>query len=249
MLSSAPPATVQSNLPSGVALSITTCSSAVVPAAIPQVAIMGHTSQLSGAVIEWLFPENFSQSTVQGRNGSNACAFISLYFGQVASKGLPLRQGLALDVQWKDTLREAMTRGNDLHDELFDHEGINLTVDEAVEMAGEDCGVLCLGQQKDLFGGTAVAKQLLAEFLNELSGRGQRSCLLFFSSGRTMLLFIDSTGHLYFVDSHSHRDCGALIASAPPGYGEAFADWIDGMMNLSWQTPLTLGSISEVIYA
>ena len=220
MASSAPPATVQSSLLSGVGLSSTTCLSTVVPAAMPQVAVMGHTSQLSGAVIEWLFPENFSQSTIQGRNGSNACAFISLYFGQVASKGLPLRQGLALDVQWKDTLMEAMTRGNDLHDELFDHKGINLTVDEAVEMAGEDCGVFCLGQQKDLFGGTAVAKQLLAEFLNELSGRGQRSCLLFFSSGRTMLLFIDSSGHLYFVDSHSHRDCGALIASAPPGYME-----------------------------
>ena len=249
MASSAPPATVQSNLLSGVALSSTTCLSTVVPAAMPQVAVMGHTSQLSGAVIEWLFPENFSQSTIQGRNGSNACAFISLYFGQVASKGLPLRRGLALDVQWKDTLMEAMTRGNDLHDELFDYEGINLTVDEAVEMAGEDCGVLCLGQQKDLFGGTAVAKQLLAEFLNELSGRGQRSCFLFFSCGRTMLLFIDSSGHLYFVDSHSHRDCGALIASAPPGYGEAFADWIDRMMILNWQTPLTVGSLSEVIYA
>ena len=113
MPSSAPPATVQSNLPFGVALSSTTCLSAVAPAAIPQVAIMGHTSQLSGAVIEWLFPENFSQSTIQGRNGSNPCAFISLYFGQVASKGLPLRQGLALDVQWKDTLWEAMTRDDD----------------------------------------------------------------------------------------------------------------------------------------
>lgn len=90
-----------------------------------------------------------------------------------------------------------MTRGNDLHDELFDHEGINLTVDETVEMAGEDCGVLCLGQEKELFGGTAVAKQLLAEFLNELCCRCQRGCLVFFSSGRTMLLFIDSTGDLY----------------------------------------------------
>ena len=249
MASSAPPGTVQSNLLSGVALSSTTCLSTVVPAAMPQVAVMGHTSQLSGSVIEWLFPENFSQSTIQGRNGNNARAFISLYFGQVASKGLPPRQGLALDVQWKDTLMEAMTRGNDLHNELFDYKGINLTVDEAVEMAREECGVLCLGQQEDLFGDIAVAKQLLAEFLTELSGRGQRSCLLFFSSGITMLLLIDSSGHLYFVDSHSHRDCGELIASAPPGYGEAFADWIDRMTIFSWQTPLTLGSIGEVIYA
>ena len=142
-----------------------------------------------------------------------------------------------------------MIRGNDLHDGLFDHEGINLNVDEAVEMAGEDCGVVCLGLQKDLFGGNDVAKQLLAECLDELSGRGQRSFLLFFCSGRTMCLFIDNTGHFYFVDSHLHKDCGALIASAPAGYGETFVEWIDKMMYFTWQTHLTLGSVSEIIYA
>ena len=42
-----------------------------------------------------------------------------------------------MDVQWKESLREAMTRGNDLHDELFDYEEINQNVDEAVEMGGE----------------------------------------------------------------------------------------------------------------
>ena len=200
--------------------------------------------------MEWPFPEDFSQSTIDGRNGSNACAFISLYFGQVASKGLlPPRQGFVLDVCWKDVLREAIMRGNDLHDEMFDHEGVNLNVDEAVEMAGEDCGVLCLGQQNDLFGGNGVAKQLLADFREELSGSSQRSCLLFFSSGRTMFLFVDSHGHFYFVDSHSHRDCGALIASAPPGSTVAFTEWIDRMMDLNWQTPLTVGSVTLVIYA
>ena len=72
--------------------------------------------------MEWPFPEDFSQSTIDGRNGSNACAFISLYFGQAASKGLlPPRQGFVLDVCWKDVLREAIMRGNDLHDEMFDH--------------------------------------------------------------------------------------------------------------------------------
>ena len=200
--------------------------------------------------MEWPFPADFSQSTIGGRNGSNACAFISLYFGQLASKGiLPPRKGLALDVLWKDALREAMTRGNDLHDEIFDHEGVNLNVDEAVEMAGDDCGVLSLGRQTDLFGGTVVVKQLLADLLDELAGRRQRTCLLFFSSGKTMFLLVDSCGHMYFVDSHSHRDCGAIIASSQPGNGVEFTEWIDKMMNLNWQTSLTLGSVTEVIYA
>ena len=209
--------------------------------------IPGSLSQFSSTVIEWSFPDDFSQSTINGRNGSNACAFISLYFGEVASKGhLPPRQGLVLSAHWKEALKEAMIRGNDLHDDLFDHEGINLNVDDAIEMAGDDCGILCLGQQKDLFGD--MAKQLLADFLDELSSRNQRTSLLFFSSGRTMSLFIDSCGHLYFVDSHLHRDSGALIASAPSGYGVAFTDWINKMMDFHWQTPLTLGSVTEIIY-
>ena len=197
-------------------------------------------------VVEWYFAEDFSQSTIRGRNGSNACAFICLYFGQVASKGLLApKQGLVLPNMWKEVLEWAMTSGNDLHDELFDHEGVNVNVDEAVDMAGEDCGVACLGQQKDLFNSP---KRILAEWLNALSQRGQRTYHLFFSSGRTMFLMCESSGNLYFVDSHLHKDRGALIASAPCGSGEALADWIDKMMTFHWNCPLTIGSVTEIIY-
>lgn len=213
-----------------------------VPTTIP-----GSISQFSNVIVEWSFPECFSQSTIMGRNGSNACAFICLYFGQVASKGVfSPRQGLLLPAQWRDSLEQSIIQGNDLHDELFDHEGVDLDAEDAVEMAGDDCGVVSLGQQKDLFG--TSAKNLLAGWLNELSSRKKRSCHLFCASGKTMLLFINSCGELYFVDSHSHKDSGALIASAPPGNGLSFADWIDKMMDFHWQTPLTLASVTEVIY-
>ena len=121
----------------------------------------GHLSQLSTASS---FAESFSQSTLDRRNGSNACAFISLYFGQTAPKGIhPPNNGLHLDVSWKDALRQAIIKGNELHD-LFDHEVVDLHVDDAAEMAAEECGILCIGQQQDLFGGAGVAKQLLTNF-------------------------------------------------------------------------------------
>ena len=220
-------------------------SLASVPPTIQPASICGHLSKFNKIVTEWSFPEDFSQSTIGGRNGSNACAFICLYFGQVASKGLLVpKQGLTLSNVWREVFEWAITSGNELHDELFDHEGINVNVDEAVEVAGEECGVARLGQQKDFFGSP---KELLAEYLNSLALGAQRSCHLFFSSERTMFLMCDS-GNLYFVDSHSHKDSGALIASVPPGNGEAFAEWIDEMMNFHWQCPLTIGSMTEVIY-
>ena len=243
--STIPPASV----PTASALSGLTVPPASVPPGLtmPPTTIPGSISQFSSVTVEWSFPECLSQSTIMGRNGSNACAFICLYFGQVASKGvLSPRQGLMLPAQWRDSLEQSIIQGNDLHDELFDHEGVDLDVEGAVEMAGDDCGVVSLGQQKDLIG--TSAKDLLAGWLNELSSRRKRSSHLFCASGRTMLLFIDSCGELYFVDSHLHKDSGALIASAPPGNGLSFADWIDKMMHFHWQTPLTIGSVTEIIY-
>ncbi|KAJ7358945.1 hypothetical protein OS493_020788 [Desmophyllum pertusum] len=255
---SASPVTVPSSMPSAAVPSSASpipvpnsTSPVTEPSGMPPTCtslLSGSPSQFSTVVIEWLFQENFSQSTMNGRNGSNACTFICMYFGQIAAKGLLLpRQGVSLNGHWKDALEEAMIRGNDLHDEIFDHEGINVDIDQAVEMAGDDCGIRCIGQQKDLFG--AVAKDLLAELLNEISSRRQQSHHLFFCSDRTMFLMADSCGHLYFVDSHSHRDSGALIASAPPDNGVAFAHWIDQMMNFHWLCPLIVGSVNEVIYS
>ena len=72
----------------------------------------------------------------------------------MASGGLlSPREGLKLNSCRKDAPYDTMIRGNDLYDDMFDHGGVNVNVDDAVQMAGEDCGVLCLGQQKDLFGG------------------------------------------------------------------------------------------------
>ena len=125
-----------------------------------------------------------------------------------------------LPTQWRDALEQSRIQGNDLHDERFDHKGVDLDVEVAVEMAVVDCSIVSIGQQKDLFG-TAV-KDLLAGWLNELPRRKKRSCHLLCASGRTMLFFIDSCGELYFVDSHSHKDSGPPIASAPPSIGLSF---------------------------
>ena len=158
LFTTTPPATIPSSvLPAAVPLRVPTANmkSTATPGVVPssvsfastaaalapvslQAIVIVRVLQISGTVIEWPFPAGFSQSSIGGRNGSNASAFMSLYFGQVASQGiLPPQQGLALDVLWKDALGEAMTRGSDLHGRMFDHKGINLN-----EMAGDDCSVL-----------------------------------------------------------------------------------------------------------
>lgn len=64
-----------------------TALSSAAPAPTP--ASMPHASTLSSVPAAPTqasvhFPEEFSQSTIGGRSGNNACAFICFYFGQEA---------------------------------------------------------------------------------------------------------------------------------------------------------------------
>ena len=45
-----------------------------------------------------------------------------------------------------------MSKGNDNHDALFDNKAVNLSVQDAVEMAGDEFGVHSVGQKYVFFG-------------------------------------------------------------------------------------------------
>ncbi|KAJ7380568.1 hypothetical protein OS493_009035 [Desmophyllum pertusum] len=89
---------------------------------------------------------------MSGRNGSNACTFIALCFGKIF-----IHQNLCLPVNldlspWIVGLHDAIVEGNAAHDLLFENEAINLSIQEAVQMAGNEFGVQDLEQQFDFFG-------------------------------------------------------------------------------------------------
>ena len=46
-------------------------------------------------------------------------------------------------------------------------------------MAAEECAILCIGQQQELFGGAGVAKQLLTNFRDELSNEKERVIIIY----------------------------------------------------------------------
>ena len=99
-------------------------------------------------IVEYLLPVSLSQSTIDGRTGSNACVFIALYFGSLTIKyGLNCPPNVSLPVSWKYALEEAMRKGNEIHDELFDNAAVNVSVEEAVELVAEDCNVLAVVQE------------------------------------------------------------------------------------------------------
>ena len=64
-------------------------------------------------------------------------------------------QDVLVPEPWKQSLYEAMIKGNKIHDDLFDH--------EAVSLADNERGVQSLGKQIDIFGLSSVHQ--LANFL------------------------------------------------------------------------------------
>ena len=97
-------------------------------------------------VVEWHFPVNFSQSTIVGRLGSNACTFIALYFGHLYfSSHLQLPTNDAkLNHEWQLSLWEAILKGNEIHDDMYENYAVDVDVHDAVDKAGDECGVNCI---------------------------------------------------------------------------------------------------------
>ena len=53
---------------------------------------------------------------------------------------------------WKFAFHEAIIKGNEIHDELFEGDASDVSVEDDVDMAGTECGVQSIGQNFDLLG-------------------------------------------------------------------------------------------------
>lgn len=91
--------------------------------------------------------------------GSNTCTFIALLFGHLYfSHGLQPPINSQLQNNWKVALIDAIISGNDIHDDIFEGDAINVSVDEAVQIAGEECCVDKICQQYDIIGSNRLGQ-------------------------------------------------------------------------------------------
>ena len=217
------------------------------PIGIPvQTGMTAHRSSYLSGVIEWTFSE--SQSDIQGRTGSNACVFIALCMGKMFfEQHLSWPSGNCLPHSWQRSLREAMIKGNRIHDDLFDHDAINVTVEDAVSMAGEECGVRRLGPQLDIFGINPV-NQLANILVQEAQNISSQSCSVVVSDDCAFLIIVNSDQSAMLIDSHSHGRKGAIIAHSQQRNIPSLAFWLDAMMNANWQSSLSIAAVTKIFY-
>ena len=137
----------------------------------------------------WTFEE--SRLNINGRFGSNACTFIAVYMAKlVAERNLKQPNQIALSNDWKEALINAITTENQLHDDFFEFDAVDVTVDQAVVMAGDQWDVDRIISQIDVFG-RAPAKQLKSAFKKACeTNPGARSHHILTAHGRTFLLAV-----------------------------------------------------------
>lgn len=206
--------------------------------------IKGQLSSHSPQVIEWTFSE--SQSDIGGRTGSNACCFIALYMGclmHTSNLVWPIDDNLP--TEWKNAFRTAMIKGNGIHDDLFELSAINVDVDEAVTMAGDECRVGNVACQIDIYGNNPVGQ--LEDNIKKLADNSTLPCYsIMIAHGRAVLLAINVDKSAMIVDSHRHGSRGAVIGFCKNA--SLLGRWFGGMMQNEWGTTFMIASLSRIYY-
>ena len=105
-----------------------------------------------------------------------------------------------------------MERGNKIHEELFEGEGVDVSVEDAVDMAGNECFVQPIGQSFDLFG-IDCEDQLAAVFeMLSTSPTVRSSCNVVVTTGRSFLFLANQDGSCMIDDCQKHGNMGVIIA-------------------------------------
>ena len=219
------------------------------PTTALQVNLLGASVGMGAT--EWYFPWNMSQSTIDNQNGSNACVFITFNFG-LLYRQLSLDNTLVgqyLDISWQTALEHAIRAGNDIHDQLFDADGVNVTVEEGIQLAGDLCQVGQVYQEYNVFGANPLGQ--LKTAIERLSQQRQSFHVLVVHD-MAMLIIVDSFGVVLFIDSHVHGTKGAVIARFLPDshcQAQSFALWVDRMLTQTKGVGLSICSISSILYS
>ena len=166
-------------------------------------------TNVSSSLCKFVFPSTIAQSTIGGRQGSNACTIIAVKFGAYFSK-----HKLEVSLLWKQlpqlwihSLINAICDGNDVYDELYGDTAVYLDVEDVVQSVGTDFNVESVSA---IFGFTDANADLVAH----LSSVQQPSYGILIACQKSVGILVQGNGLCALVDSHVHGNTGAIILMA-----------------------------------
>ena len=153
------------------------------------------------------------------------------------------------NTQWQAVLEKATRHGNQVHDVLFDQEGVIVTVEEGIELAGDQSQVRQIYQEYNVFG-TNPLSQLETVIRFSTAAKSFVSC--FGVNSMAMVIILDSQGTLIFIDSRVHGSKGAVISRFTPDRDtqvRRFSLWLNAMLTQSSGLGVSICSISSISYS
>lgn len=233
------------------ASTVPTASCSILPSAPPAMTLttgmLGRN--VSPGVTEWYFPHTMSQSTIDNRNGSNACVFIAFNFGLLYQRQKldNTLVGQCMNIQRQAALEKAIRDGNEMHRALFDDDGINVAVDDAIALAGDHCQVGQISAEYNVFGANPIDQ--METVIRSLSLQ-KSSFHVLVTNGMAMLLIVDSHGTIIFIDSHVHGSRGAVISRFTKdthSQARMFSVWLNDMLTQT-SAGISICAISSISY-
>lgn len=184
---------------------------------LPHIAIAvpvdGRNKPFGFSATEFLFLSSISQSSLGGRNGSNACTLIAIFVGNYFLKNmLPAINSIVLPKEWSLAVVNCINDGNTLYDVVFEGQAINLDVEDAFQNFAEE---LQLGTyDENLCNCTNQDMSSVIGIISQFADAPERKAGVLITEGLTVAVLCFGGGPVAIVDSHQHGGNGALVCMA-----------------------------------
>ncbi|XP_078364800.1 uncharacterized protein LOC144649212 [Oculina patagonica] len=186
-------------------------------------------SSMINSVTFWELPFFLSQSTIGGRQGSNACTVISLLMAKtyLTNKSLlQLNNDQPLSPSWILAFMSCMMGGNQVYDRTMQSPSY-LGVVEAIPLVRSSLGrvnyeeelTVCFVQEPN-----SREESVLSFHLSRRLNNTNAAFTII--SGLTITFVSDADGNIILMDSHLHHPKGALIAKTRRSDIEVLLKWL-----------------------
>lgn len=165
-------------------------------------------SIVSRDVCKFIFTLYIAQSSIGGRQGSNACTIIAVTFCNYCMQ-YKLDVSLLwtqLPQSWTSLFLNAICDSNDMNDELYGDTAVYLDVEDVVQSLGTDCNI----QSISATAGFSNANDF-ADLAAHVGNVQQPSYGVLIGCEKSVGIFVQSNGLCTLIDSHVHNNNGAII--------------------------------------
>ena len=209
---------------------------------IYRLAISGQPS--CEVVYTWKFPENLSQSTIDGRKHSNACSVISIAVAhRFLTSNIQPPSGEDLPSDWVNLLRQCMEEGNTLYDGAnLTPTHLYLTAEEAAALFNKPKPLVKVEDPLPLWLVNEDEAATLGYHLQMLSEENTPRAALYIYDNRTITFLSYPNHSMLVIDSHLHFKFGAAIIFAKP-FSPVF---ISCLKEITGMDDSTYGNFSHV---